>query len=599
MPRFRGYNNVNLRKYIAELKKRHVFKAGLAYLVGAWVFTEVASLVLDAFEAPAHFMKTILIILIIGFPIWLIFSWIYDLTPEGIKKTESSKQTASKNPKINQRLNRAIIAFLTVAVTLLVVNQFRSSPENKSLKAESIENSIDLIAVLPFFNTNTDPETDYLGFAMADQIIGGLIYLNNITVRPSASIRQYEQQAIDPKKVGEELQVDYVLIGNYLKEANTIRLNIELINVHSNEILWREPIEVDFHSAFELQDIVAQEVIDGMNIQFTQKELNRIRKDIPKDPLAYEYYLRSISYEQTNEGDKLAVALLEKSIELDSTYAPAYNQLGDRLRKLAVYGLLGPEVKLRSENAFLKALSLNSEHIGALGNLAMTYTETDRIMEAVELTKQILELKPNSAEAHFSLGYIYRYAGMNEEAILEMEKAIALDSENQGFRSIITSYFFAGEFEKAIEAGNLFEESVYILLFQGLAYFNLGMNTEALDCFNRVIRIDPGNRPAISSSLVKAFIEDDIHEGLSHAARYEQFDFTDAEAWYFISFLYGMLGDVEGCVRCLKRAVDGGFFNYPLMSKDPNLDPAREDPEFQKVLQQAKEKHLAFKERFF
>ena len=85
--------------------------------------------------------------------------------------------------------------------------------------------------------------------------------------------------------MGEELQVDYVLIGNYLKEANTIRLNIELIKVHSNKIMWREPIEVDFQSAFELQDIVAQEVIEGMNIQFTQKELNRIRKDIPKGSL--------------------------------------------------------------------------------------------------------------------------------------------------------------------------------------------------------------------------------------------------------------------------------------------------------------------------
>jgi tetratricopeptide (TPR) repeat protein len=266
---------------------------------------------------------------------------------------------------------------------------------------------------------------------------------------------------------------------------------VELINLPSNKIIWREPIEVKFQSAFELQDIVAKEVLAGMNIQFTQLELNRIQKDIPKDPLAYEYYLRSISVEHTNEGDEIAIALLEKSIELDSTYAPAYNQLGDRLRNLAIYGLLGPEVSLRAENALLKALSLNSEHIGALGNLAMTYAETNRTTEAVELTKQILKINPNSAEAHFSLGYIYRYAGMNGEAILEMEKAVALDSKNQGYRSIITSYFFAGEYEKAIEAGNLFEESAFILLFQGLAYFNLGMHEEALRCFNRVIRIDP------------------------------------------------------------------------------------------------------------
>lgn len=591
---------MNLKKYIAELKKRHVFKAGLAYLIGAWVFTEVAALILDSFEAPPYIMKTILVVVVIGLPIWLVFSWVYDLTPEGIKKTSSADPKDSKSPVINQRLNRAIIIFMSIAIILLAVTHVWKPLEKGTQEAagniRSIENPIEFIAVLPFFNSRSDPETNYLGFAMADQIIGGLVYLQNLTVRPSASVRQYEQKSIDPKEVGEKLNVDYVLIGNYLKEANAIRLNIELIHVETNKIIWRKPIEVDFHSAFELQDMVAQEVIEGMNVQFTQKELNRIRRDIPMDPLAYEFFLRSIAIEYTNEGDKLAIALLEKSIELDSMFAPAYNQLGDRLRKLALYSLLSPEERTRGENALLRALSLNSEHIGALGNLAMAYTETNRTKEAVKLIKKILEINPNSAEAHFALGYLYRYAGLNEAAILEMEKAIALDSKNQAYRSIIVSYFFAGELEKTIEAGRLFEESAFILLFQGLAYFNLGKDAEALECFNRVIQIDPGNRQAISSGIVKAFLEGDMEAAVAYASTYEQFDSGDAEAWYFISFLYGMLGEKEACIRCLRKAVEGGFFNYPLMARDQNLDAARDEPEFQEILEEARKKHLAFKE---
>jgi len=590
---------VNIKRYIAELKKRHVFKAGLAYLIGAWVFTEVSALVLDTFAAPPYVMKTILIVLVIGFPIWLIFSWVYDLTPDGITKTPKTSNADPKSPKINQRLNRAIIAFLTIAVTLLVVNQVRSSPEDKTKEAESIENSIDLIAVLPFFNSKSDPETDYLGFAMADQIIGGLIYLNNITVRPSASIRQYEQQIINPKTVGDELQVDYVLVGNYLTEDKVIRLSVELIHVHSNEIIWREPLQVDFQSAFELQDIVAKEVIAGMNVQFTQKELSRIRKNIPNNPLAYEYFLRSISYDYTNEGDLLAIKMLEKSIELDSTYAPAYYHLGDRLHRYAIYGSPNSEDALRSEKALLKALSLNSEHLGALGNLSRRYTETDRMLEAVELIKQILEINPNSAEAHFALGYIYRYAGMNQEAMSEMEKAIALDSRNQVFRSIMITYLFAGKYEKAIDAGRLFEQSAFILEHQGLALIKLGKKTEAIECFNRAINLDANTGETIFTSSAKAFLEGNPEEALSYAIQFEQFQIVDAEAWYFKSFLYGMSGDKEGCIRCLRKAVDSGFFNYPLMSTDSYLDPVREDSEFQKVLQKAKEKHLAFKEQFF
>ena len=186
---------------------------------------------------------------------------------------------------------------------------------------------------------------------------------------------------------------------------------------------------------------------------------------------------------------------------------------------------------------------------------------------------------------------------MNDEAILEMEKAIALDSKNQGFRSINMTYLFAGEYQSAIEAGKQFEESSFIIMVQGLALLKLGKNTEANECFNRVIELDPDSRQAIVTSASKAFIVGKIEEGLSQTARYEKNQSADGEAWYFNSFLYGMMGDTEGCIRCLHKAIDGGFFNYPLMSTDSYLDTARDDPEFQKVLQKAKEKHLAFKEQ--
>ena len=599
---------MNLKQYIAELKKRHVIKAGLAYLIGAWVFTEVSSLILDSFDAPEHLMKTILIVLAIGFPIWLVFSWVYDITSEGIIKTGKTEQAKVETIRIDRRVNRAIISLLTIAVILLTINQFRTAPSNKTeLPAgkefvESplpVEKSTELVAVLPFFNTKDDVETNYLGFAMADQIIGGLVYLKNISVRPSASVRRYIQQAIDPEIVGDDLQVDYVLMGNYLKEANTIRLNVELIHVKSNEIIWREPLEVDFKSAFELQDIVAQQVIEGMNVQFTQKELSRISKDIPANPLAYEYFLKSISYEHNNEGDQLAIEMINKSIELDANYAPAYNQLGRRLHRYAQFGLLNPEETNRSENAFLKALELNAELIPALASLSSLYTETNRIIEAVELTKQILEINPNSAEAHFSLGYIYRYAGMNDEAIEQMEKAISLDPKNQGFRSINITYLFAGKYENAFNAGSLFEESAFILQIKGQALFRQGKHEKALEYLNDAIKLEPGKLAALTSIGVKAFIEGNLEEGIKAAQKFEEYNIADAEAWYFIAGNYGLLGDIEGCLRCLKRAVDGGFFNYPLMSTDFYLNSARDDPEFQTILAKAKKKHQAFKERFF
>ncbi len=388
-------------------------------------------------------------------------------------------------------------------------------------------------------------------------------------------------------------------MGHYLKEADIIRLNIELINVHSNEMIWREPIEVRYENVFELQDTVTKKVMDGLKTQFLLDKRIQIQTDVPKDPLAYEYYLRNISYPLTNEGDQLAIEMLKKSIELDPDYAPAYDQLGDRTQRLAQYGLLDPEETQKAENYYLKALSLNEELLSALGNLAVLYTNMGRTEEAVEITRQMLGINPNNADAHFSLGYIYRFAGMINEAVQEMEKAVHIDPENPGFRSIINTYIFAGEYEKALDAAKNYEESAFILGFLGFGLFQQGNQKQAIEYFDRVIEMEPDGLIALWVTGLKAFIEGNIEEGVAASRKFEQMNIADAEAWFHFAENYGVLGDRNGCVRTLERAIEGGFFNYPFMLTDSLFDSVRDDPEFQRILKIAKEEHEAFKKRLF
>jgi len=586
-----------------ELKRRKVFRVIAMYAATAFIIMEAADIILPRLGLPDWTVTLLIIILMIGFPVAAIVSWIYDITPEGILKTKQGETENKKSQPIRSdrsiiNTNNIIIAILFVAVCILLYPKIFNQQITDDIGLENSKTS-SLIAVLPFSNTKSDPETDYLGFAIADQIIGKLVYLNNITVRSSGSVRKYDKQIIDPTAAGDSLKVDYVLIGNYLKEANMVRLNVELIKVNTDEMMWREHIEVDFNSTFELQDIVSQKVIEGLNIQFSQKELDKIGKNIPQNPLAYEYYLRSISYPFTNEGDQIAIEMLKKSIELDSTYAPAYAQLGDRMHRLATFGLRDPEDIEIAENFYLKALSLNKDYIYGLANLAQIYTETARIEKAVELTRQILKINPNNAEAHFSLGYIYRYAGMINESIQEMEKAMAIDPENPGFRSIIVTYKFAGELEKSFESSKLFEQSEYILGYQGEFLFRMGKEDQAVEYFNRCISMNPDGLQALWVTCMKAYIEGNIEAGLEAARLFELVNIVDAEAWYHFAGNYGLLGDRDGCVRTLQRAVDGGFFNYPFMLSDSFLDSVRDDEEFQMILQEAKEKHLSFQKKFF
>lgn len=490
-----------------------------------------------------------------------------------------------------------LVIKISILLTVFFAIYWFGIPEPFS-KGDELK-SIDLIAVLPFSNTKPDIETDYLGFAIANQIIGDLVYLKNIAVRPSSSVRKYEKQVIDPLIIADELEVDYVLTGNYLKEANIIRLDVELVEAKTNNLILHENIEVDFHNAFHLQDIVAKKVVERLNVQFTPTELSRIGKDIPNNPLAYEYYLRSISYPRTNEGDRLAIEMLNQSIELDSSYAPSYDQLGFRIQGLAQFGLLDPEETKRAESYFKKALSINGVLLSALSNLAMLYTETARTEEAVEISRQVLEINPNNAKAHFSLGYIYRYAGMLNESVLEMERAVSIDSRNSSFRSLGVTYMNLGEYEKAFKAFDIDRGSAYALGYQGLTLARQGKERQAVEYFDRVIAMETQKLWSLVATAIKAFIEGNINEGLIAMRELEQSNITDAEAWYYWGAHYALLGDRDGCVRCLLRAVDGGFFNYPFLLSDPFLDSIRDDPEFKLVLQKVKEKHIAFKNRFF
>lgn len=494
------------------------------------------------------------------------------------------------------------IPALVVALAIIVAVVWHPWSQGKvgdKLPADQHLSAIQKLAILPFANIKSDPQTDYLGFALADQIIGALAYSKNVLVRPSSAVRPYQNQEIDVITAGEDLKVDYIIMGHYLKEGDVVRLNIELVNVNSNEMTWREPIEIRYENVFELQDFVTKKVIDGLMAQFFMDERIRIQTDVPQNPLAYEYYLRSISYPLTNEGEQLAIAMLKESIELDPDFAPAYSQLGIRTQRLAQYGLLDPEETQRAEDYYLKALSLNEELLSALGCLALLYTDTGRTGDAVELTRRMLEINPNNADAHFSLGYIYRYAGMNNESVQEMENAVDLDPKNPGFRSIINTYTFAGEYEKALEAAEDYKESAFIRGFAGYTLFQQGDQKQAAEYFDRVIDMEPEGLVALWISGIKSFIEGNNEEGLIAARKFEQFDIADAEAWFHFAENYALLGDKDGCVRALKRAVDGGFFNYPFMLTDSFLDSVRDDPEFQRILEMAKSKHEAFKKKLF
>ena len=503
----------------------------------------------------------------------------------------NKEQPSSKSTKKKAILISAIAVFILIAATAGIFFFPTSEPEG----------SIKSLAVLPFTNIGNDATTDYLGFSLANQIIGDLTYLKNITVRPATSIEKYKDQTVNYIKAATELRVDYLITGRYLKEANTIRSDIELINIANNELIWKEPIEVNFENAFQFQDFVSEKVMNVLKIQFSEEERKRMQMDIPKNTTAYEFYLKSLDYSFSQKDNMMAIEMLRRSLDLDSAYSPAFFELGSRQIHLAQDVFESTQLYENAQQNLNKALDLNPNNLDVLNYLAKDCADKGDFKQAFTLIEKALQINPNYPHTHYRLSYIYRYGGMLKESKIEAEKALKLDPADKLFRSIGHTYLYLGEYQKAHDLYDLDKGTPWTLTKQSGALLRQKKYEKALECINKVLKQESTGARALEVLARKAYLEGDTEQGIEYTKQWEQIGSGkwDAEIWYQIAANYGLLGNKEECVRALRKAIEAGFVCYSFFLIDPFLDPMRDDPKFQEVLALAKEKHEAFKQIYY
>ncbi len=495
---------------------------------------------------------------------------------KSILKPSNTKSTKSRT---------IIISLVIIFILIALITRFLFFPTSEP------EESIKSLAVLPFTNLKSDPETNHLGGALAAGIIKELAYLHNLNVLPFSAVRYLDDWT--------DLNVEYILTGNYLKEKNTIRLNLELFRATNQKLIWNDELEESFKNTFKLQDLVSIKIIEGLRINFAPTEQNRMFKDIPKDPLAFDYYLRSFSYPLTNEGSTLAIKMLKNSIQLDTTYAPAFVELGFHSTRLAQHSYNKSSYHEMAKKYYLDALRLNNDLIDALVQLAGLYTDIGNTYDAYDLAIRALKINPNNAWVHYRLSYIYRYTGMLEESTKEVERTISIDSKNLRLGAMQLTYLFRGKYQKALELSRYYENNLFTKQRRGEIYYILGKLDSSLAYCNQVLDEDPNAIWGTLAWSLKAFIEKNTEEGLHVLDRWEQTNPYDSEIIFFISRLYCLHSNKEKGLRLLRKAVESGFYCYPFFLIDPFLDSVRDDPEFQEVLTLAKKKHEAFKQKYF
>jgi len=517
---------------------------------------------------------------------------------ENLPSDGTSRPAASIAPDLFGRRWILALGFLLLGTIALGYTAYRGRTTSRPV-ALIVEPR--RLAILPLQNLRQDAESDFLGFSLADVVITKLDYVSSLTVRPSSAVEKYRGKVIDISTVAADLKVDTLLTGSFFRDGDDLRITYQLVDVKSEKILGRGTIDLKYDNLLKVQDKVAQQIIQKLELNLSPSEAERIKPENQISPIAYEYYLRGVDLYGQNKFP-VAIKMLEKSTEIDPSYAPAWAYLGTSYTADAAFEFGGREQYRRAQAAYERALAIRPSQLDAQIFLANLLIDTGKVEQAVPLLRDALKTNPNHAAAHWELGYAYRFAGMLNESVTECEGARRLDPLVKANSSALNTYLYLGEYGKFLRSLPDVDGSSFLLFYRGLGeYYQKDFEQAAKD-FDRAYEVDPSLYAQIGKTLSESIAHRganglEILHGLE--GKIEHRGVGDPEATYKIAQAYSILGDKVSALRVLRSSVEGGFFSYPYLSTDPLLDALRKEPEFAEILNTSHQRYEAFRSRFF
>jgi len=453
--------------FFAELKRRNVYKVAVAYAVVAWLLIQAASIFFPAFDAPPWVMKIFIIVIIFGFPVALIFSWAFEITPEGIKL----ESEIEPNKSIKRRTGRKIVA-ITIALAVVAAGLFvyqmvgrdrwarRSNVETaESGRPPAAAGSLRIpnksIAVLPFVNMSADKNDEYLSDGMTEELLNVLTKVKSLHVPGRSSSFAFKGRIDEDifRKVGEQLHVNAVLEGSVRKAGDKLRITAQLINVADGFHLWSDTYDRDMKDILAVQSDVARRVVEALQVQLGVEEARALTKKPTENPEAHRLYLlgRYHFAKFTRAGWDNAIHYYEQALEVDPTFALAYCGLADTYGWAGGQTLPGREAWAKEMEFAQKALALDPNLAEA--HLAMgtaLFSVLDPRGSVKELDRAV-ELNPNLALAYDQYGWTFAEMGRHDESIAAEKKALELDPLNSLFNTDLAFFFYwARRYDDAI-----------------------------------------------------------------------------------------------------------------------------------------------------
>ena len=583
-------------KFIEELKRRNVIKATMAYIVVAWVLIQVLTNILPIFQAPPWVLQTLMILLAIGLPVWIFFSWVYDVTPEGIKKTENVPTDGTVTATTNKRLNIVILIMLAIAIGMNFIDTSgnRTASSDAEIRGEVRDNSI---AVLPFLDMSPLKDQEYFSDGIAIEILNSLCKFNTLKVVGQTSSFSFKGKNEDIKSIGEKLNVNNILEGSVQKQQDRIRISVRLTDSQSGYTVFSESYSDALENIFDLQALIAKDIAEKIESELAIED-NELYPRKKIDPQAYETFLIGKSKFvngplNMNTREALeAKKYFERAVALDSSFAEANAYLALIYFNLVDWAI--PNIQKERRQAALdsarllarRAHSIDSLSSGAHLATGSMFFHEYRWSLAEREKRRAVELNPGGADEKFILSSFLSQFGQGEEALALDREAMILDPLNPSAElHMIRDLYYSERYEDVIShslkllEGNPSSSGAYQFLF--LAYGDLGQ----LD--------DAGRAMAKWMELVGMKKEAEFFNQHDYkTAVHEIMAFDEKEPLPFLArpiakaILYSFLKDEEKTIEYLQEVYENHDSHIAYMQQR-KFRFLKEDPRYQDLYKKA------------
>ncbi len=434
--------------FFAELKRRNVFRVGIAYVVGGWLLLQLTDVLSELLDLPDVVGRAIVLVVAIGLPVALFFAWAFEMTPEGVKLEKDVDRSQSIAPNTGKKLNHTIMVLLVLTVAYLLYDKFSergSEPfsqqssvqstvaEEKSAQTPvSTDESDKSIAVLPFTNRSPNADDAYFTDGVHDDLLTQLAKIDAFSVISRTSVLEYRDTAKNLKQIGEELGVANIMEGAVQRSGDRVRINVQLIDAGSDEHLWAEVYDrvLTTENLFDIQSEIAQAIAGALKATLTDNEI-AVVSDVPTENVkAYELYLQGkrFSLGETGIGFDTAVDLYREALKYDANFKLAWVGLAQAyMNNYWSYGG-NPADRQKAREAIDKAKSIDPDFPELyMAEGFYNYWGLRDYETALENLDLAIAGMPGNAEAHMWKGWASRRAGLWEQAIDSMRKSTKLD----------------------------------------------------------------------------------------------------------------------------------------------------------------------------